>query len=455
MTIGHPFSSTAVESASPYRAFGLNNFRSIPQLRSLSETQMFEIEVVGHVLPFKTNSYVIDELINWESIADDPIFALTFPQREMLIQSHFEAVAFALRTGQDKAHLRKLCDEIRSQLNPHPSGQRERNIPRLKDGTILEGMQHKYPETVLFFPSQGQTCHAYCSFCFRWPQFVGSPDMKFAMSEVLLLVQYLREHPEVTDVLFTGGDPMVMSAKLLHGYISSLLKADLPHLKTIRIGSKALSYWPYRFTTDPDAGLMLDLFREVEAYGKHLSFMAHFNHPRELETEAAKQAIAAVRTTGAQIRSQSPILARINANPETWATMWKEQVRLGIIPYYMFILRDTGAQRYFGVSLAEAHSIFKQAYQTMSGIARTVRGPVMSVDPGKIQLLGTEKVGNEDVMIMQFIQARNPEWNLRPFFTKLNMDALWLDDLVPAFGKELFFREKEELEGHAIQKSAS
>jgi L-lysine 2,3-aminomutase len=305
-------------------------------------------------------------------------------------------------------------------------------------------MQHKYCETVLFFPAQGQTCHAYCSFCFRWPQFVGPSGLKFAMNEVSLLIRYLQEHPEVTDVLFTGGDPMVMSAKLFRGYLMPLLDACLPSLRTIRIGSKALSYWPYRFTSDPDSEDLLNLFREVEKRGKHLAFMAHFNHPRELGTEAVRQAIAAIRATGAQIRSQSPVLSHINADPETWITMWTEQVRLGIIPYYMFVMRDTGAQHFFGVPLAQAHAIFKAAYQSMSGIARTVRGPVMSVNQGKVQLLGLEQAAGEDVMVMQFIQARDPEWNLRPFFAKRDANALWFDELVPAFGKQKYFYEKEK-----------
>ena len=132
----------------------------------------------------------------------------------------------------------------------------------LKDGTKLYGMQHKYKETCLFFPSQSQTCHAYCSFCFRWPQFVGMDEMKFAMQEGEQLVQYVREHPEISDVLFTGGDPMIMKAKMFSKYIDTLIDAKLPNLKTIRIGTKALSYWPYKFLTDSDSQEMLDVFRK-------------------------------------------------------------------------------------------------------------------------------------------------------------------------------------------------
>lgn len=129
------------------------------------------------------------------------------------------------------------------------------------------------------------------SFCFRWPQFVGMDEMKFAMQEGEQLVQYLREHPEITDVLFTGGDPMIMKAKIFSKYIDVLIDAKIPNLKTIRIGTKALSYWPYKFLTDSDSQEMLDIFNKITKSGLHLAFMAHFNHLNELSTPSVLDAI--------------------------------------------------------------------------------------------------------------------------------------------------------------------
>ena len=128
-------------------------------------------------------------------------------------------MAAAIDAGRDSKELKKLADEIRWTLNPHPAGQMEHNVPRLSDGTPLPGMQHKYRETALFFASQGQTCHAYCTFCFRWPQFVGLEGEKFAMREAELLTRYVGEHHEISDVLFTGGDPLIMKTKTLRSYI--------------------------------------------------------------------------------------------------------------------------------------------------------------------------------------------------------------------------------------------
>jgi len=426
-----------------FKAYNLGNYLNLPQVQQyLTEEQRRDIRVVGTVLPFKVNEYVINELIDWNDIPNDPIYQLTFPQKDMLTPQHYKAVSDALENEMPKPELKKLLYDIRMQLNPHPAGQMEHNVPEL-DGVKLTGIQHKYRETVLFFPAHGQTCHAYCTFCFRWPQFVGMDEMKFAMREAELLKEYVKQHTEVTDILFTGGDPMVMSTKNLKDYIEPLLDPELEHLQTIRIGTKALSYWPFRFTDDKDADELLELFEKVVASGKHLAIMAHFNHYNELKTDVVKKAIKRIRNTGAEIRTQSPLMKNINDHPRVWSKMWKEQVKLGCIPYYMFVARDTGAQQYFSVPLFRASQIFRKAYQSVSGIARTVRGPSMSANPGKVQILGTAMVGEEEVFVLRFIQGRNPDWVQKPFFAKFDEDAVWLTDLKPAFGKEQFFFENE------------
>lgn len=425
-----------------YKAYSLSNFRDIPQMEGVAEAIKSDIEVVGQVLPFKTNNFVVDHLIDWAHVPEDPLFVLTFPQRDMLLPHHYAEIAGLVESGAAPAAIKEAANRIRLQLNPHPAGQISHNVPTL-EGEHLDGVQHKYRETVLFFPSQGQTCHAYCSFCFRWPQFVGMSELKFASREVDRLVTYLQANPQVTDVLFTGGDPLIMSARHLAEYIEPLLDADLPNLRHIRIGTKALSYWPYKFLTDDDAQDLLALFRKVGERGKHLALMAHFNHPRELEPEPVRQAIAQVRQTGAVIRTQSPLLRHINDDPELWRELWSRQVALGCVPYYMFVARDTGAQHYFAVPLVRAWEIFREAYQRVSGLCRTVRGPSMSANPGKVQVLGISEVAGEKVMQLRFIQGRNPDWVHRPFFAKYDDQATWLNVLKPAFGEAKFFYQDE------------
>ena len=428
--------------APKYKAYSLRNFKQIPQLQNLPSEHLRAIEVVGRVLPFRANNYVIEALIDWDQAPDDPIYRLTFPQPGMLASRHYQRIDELLASDAGRDAVQEATYDIRQQLNPHPAGQLEHNVPSM-DGRKLQGIQHKYRETVLFFPSQGQTCHAYCSFCFRWPQFVGMPGLKFAAQEAEQLVDYLGRHPEVTDVLFTGGDPMVMRAKNLAAYIEPLLAADLPHLRSIRIGTKSLSYWPYRYLTDSDADQVLALFDRITQQGLHLALMAHFNHPRELSTEAVRLAIQRIRNTGAQIRAQSPLLRHINDDADLWADMWGEQVNLGIIPYYMFVVRDTGAQHYFGLPLVQAWRIFRGAYSQVSGLARTVRGPIMSAHPGKVQVVGGAQVAGQKVLVLRMMQGRNAEWVQRPFFATYDAKAMWLDDLKPAFGQRRFFFEQK------------
>ncbi len=419
-----------------YKSYSLHNFREIPQMRYLNEEQKFNIEVVGTVLPFKTNNYVLDELIDWDNFETDPSFILNFPQKEMLDKSSYKIIASLLERNASKKEVQDAVRKIRLGLNPNPAGQ-ESNVP-VFEGQKLNGIQHKYREIMLFFPTQGQTCHAYCTFCFRWPQFALN-EFKFAMKEADTLVKYLKAHPEITDVLFTGGDPAIMKTRFFEAYFEALANADLPNLKNIRIGTKSLAYWPYRFTIDPDADDLLRLFRKMKRKGFNIALMAHFNHPGELKTGAVKEAVGRLISAGVQIRSQSPLLRHINANADIWAENWREQVKLGIIPYYMFIARDTGPRDYFAVTLNQAWHIFRNAYNQVSGICRTVKGPSMSCHPGKIQVVGVTEVKGQKVFVLNFLQGRNPSWVGKPFFAKYNTDAVWIDDLEPAFGETKFF----------------
>lgn len=421
-----------------FQVFTERQLDQIEPLQRLPEEQRFAMRVVASVLPFRVNQYVIDELIDWDRVPDDPIFQLTFPQQGMLPPEDFARMADALRSGMDRAGITRLAREIQAGLNPHPAGQQEMNVPML-DGVPLPGMQHKYRETVLFFPSQGQVCHSYCTFCFRWAQFVGDKELRFASNEAETLHRYLRQDRGISDLLITGGDPMVMKTHHLKAYLEPLLAPELEHLQTIRIGTKSLTFWPQRYVTDADADDLLRLLETLVQQGKHVALMAHFNHWREMETPIAREALRRVRATGAVIRTQAPLIRHINDDPAVWARMWRTQVSLGLVPYYMFVERDTGAKRYFEVPLARAYEIYREAMQQVSGLGRTARGPSMSAGPGKVEIQGITELQGEKVFVLRFIQGRNPDWVQRPFFARFDPEATWLDDLQPAFGEKQFF----------------
>ncbi len=434
-----------------YKPLDLRHFDEIEQLRALSPEVRLEMIAVANVLPFRVNSWLVERLIHWSDVPFDPIFQLVFPQPGMLEPDDLARMKTLVAREAPKHEIDALARRIRARMNPHPAGQKTLNVPML-DGEALPGLQHKYAETVLFFPRQGQTCHAYCTYCFRWAQFVGDADLRFAATEADGLVRYLHAHPEVDNVLITGGDPMVMKSNVLARYIDPLLAPGMEQINAIRIGSKAATYWPFRFLTDPDADDLLRLFERVTKSGRHLAFMAHVTHPRELEPPEVAEAFRRIRSTGAVIRCQAPIVRHVNDSADAWAELWQRQVAVGAVPYYMFVERDTGPRNYFEVPLSRAWSIFRGAQSAVSGLARTARGPSMSATPGKVVVDGIAHVAGEDVLALRFVQARRPEWVGRPFFAELDRGATWLDGLRPAFGEREFFFEAEL---RALAKAAS
>ena len=418
-----------------YRAINRENVEKLAVWSHLSRDLQEAIRVISAVLPFRSNAYVVHKLIDWDRVPDDPMYQLTFPQPGMLAEEQYQKIAPLVLGDAPAEEIAPVVNRIRLELNPQPDGQLTDNWPEL-DGEYLDGMQHKYRETVLFFPSQGQTCHAYCTFCFRWAQFVGLTGLTFASRETERLVRYLKRHTEVTDVLITGGDPMIMKASTLASYIEPLLTPDLEHILNIRIGTKSVAYWPQRFVSDPDADDVLRLFTKVVASGRHLAVMGHYSHPVELSTPVAQEAIRRIRGTGANVRMQSPLVRHVNDDPDVWAELWCTGVRLGAIPYYMFVERDTGACKYFELPLVQVWEIYRKAYSQVSGLGRNVRGPSMSAFPGKIRILGVTSVQGRTLFILEYLQARKPELVRIPFFAEFDPEATWFDDLEPAFPRD-------------------
>merc|ERR1719217_1740029 len=430
--------ANAAPETTRFQAISLNAMDKWAEKFPRLQDKLTDIRMAALIFPFKASPYLVEELIDWEmegDIADDPFYRLVFPTLDMLAPHHREKLE---ATGTDDPFkLKEVVEEIREDLNPHPAGQKELNAPKKAE---LTGVQHKYSETVLFFAAAAQTCHAYCTYCFRWAQFIGDSDLRFAQKDAGTLFDYIAEHPEVSDILFTGGDPMFMKTRLLKQYLEPFKDPNhLPHIKNLRIGTRALTFWPQRFTTDDDADELHVLLREVkEQGGRHLAIMSHLGHVRELQTDKVREAIKRLKTEGGVvIRSQSPVMRGINDDAEVWAAKWREEVRLGIVPYYMFMARDTGAQAFFDVPLVRAHKLYADAIRSTSGLCRTARGPSMSCTPGKVEVLGTQNIMGTEAFVLRFLQCRDEAWIGKVFFAKYDPKAVWFDDLEPLDGMEL------------------
>jgi len=436
-------SATAAPTTERFKAISLNALDEWGEKFPRLKPKLKDIKMSSLIFPFKASPYLVEELIDWEmegEISDDPFYRLVFPTMDMLSAEHRALLEETCKDDEtDPFELKAVVERIREDLNPHPAGQKELNANK-KGMEELTGVQHKYAETVLFFAAAAQTCHAYCTYCFRWAQFIGDSDLRFAQKDAGSLFDYLAAHEEVSDILFTGGDPMFMTTKLIAQYFEPFKDpAFLPHVKNLRIGTRALTFWPQRFTTDKDADELMTLLREVkEVGGRHVAIMSHLGHVRELQTDKVRHAIHRLKQeAGVIIRSQSPVMRGINDNAEVWAAKWREEVRLGIVPYYMFKARDTGAQAFFDVPLVRAQKLYADAIRSTSGLCRTARGPSMSCTPGKVEVVGVQNILGQDAFVLRFLQCRDESWIGKVFFAKLDTKAVWFDDLEALPGMQL------------------
>ena len=143
------------DPAPKFQAVIRSNVEKTPQWESLDPELREGIEVLSLVLPFRTNKYVMDELIDWTNVPNDPIFNLVFPRSGMLEEDEFNEVRDLVRNEAAKPEIDAAVERIRNRLNPHPAGQMTHNVPHV-DGEPIPGLQHKYRETVLFFPRTGK-----------------------------------------------------------------------------------------------------------------------------------------------------------------------------------------------------------------------------------------------------------------------------------------------------------
>ena len=423
-----------------YSSINRSDLVTLAPFNTLPGELTTQINTVSKVLPFRVNAHILT-LIDWKTVPEDPIFRLIFPDKAFLSPEDYQTLR-ALDT-KDSTEKQEFLNHFYQELRPNPSNQLQ-NIP-LVDGNPLEGVQHKYRETVLIFPQSGQTCYAFCSYCFRWEQFAEDmPKQQLLPRNIHSLLSYLRKRQDVTDIILTGGDPLFMNAKQLMAYLEPLLHSDFDHIKIIRIGTKAISYWPYRFLTAPDIKELFALFDTLITNGKHITFMANINHPRELKPSITRQAIQVIRQHSIEIRTQSPLLKNINDDAQVLKELWETEVELGCIPYYLFIPRNTGPRKCFEISIHRAVQLFQTAYQNISGLVKTVRGPVMSTDKGKVHVIGTRTFDKQKIFVLEYIQARDSSLIRIPFFAQFDAQATWFDALKPLSSvDDMFFHQEQ------------
>lgn len=278
---------------------------------------------------------------------------------------------------------------------------------------VVPGCQHKYETTALLVCAE--VCGAYCRYCFRKRLFRN--DVKEAMIDVEPGLKYISEHPEINNVLLTGGDPLILAARRLDMILGRLREID--HVKIIRIGSKLPAFNPMRIYEDEE---LLEVIRKYSTPEKRIYIMAHINHPREI-TEHTYKAVEALHNAGAIVVNQTPVLKGINDDPDVLGELLDKLSWAGITPYYFFINRPVRGNEDFVLTLEEVYNIVEEAKAKTSGLGKRVRLS-MSHTSGKIEILAIEN----GKAYLKYHQSREGKYGQ---FMVLDCpkDAAWFDDL--------------------------
>jgi KamA family protein len=344
-------------------------------LEKLTRAQRDELREVAAKFAFRSNNYYLS-LINWDD-PDDPIRRMVIP---------------------DKAEL-----EPWGRLDPSDE----------QAYTVMTGLEHKYDSTALLLLSN--VCDGICRYCFRKRVFTESH--KECVENIPAAIEYIARHPQISNVLLTGGDPLTLPTEKLADIVSQLRKIE--HVQIIRIGTKVPVFNPFRVIEDPSLLQMIDTFSTPS---RKIYIMTHFSHPREF-TAAAADAISMLYRAGAVIVNQCPLIRGVNDKPEILAELFRTAAAHGVPPYYLFQCRPALGNRGYTVPIEEGYSIFEQAKSLVSGLAKRAKF-VMSHSSGKIEIVGR----TEDRIYFKYHRAACDEDSGRFLAYRSNPDAYWLDD---------------------------
>ena len=280
--------------------------------------------------------------------------------------------------------------------------------------TVARGVQHKYTDTVLLLCNE--VCGAYCRYCFRKRLFMDENDE--VTNDVTEGLRYIADHPEVTNVLLTGGDPLLMSTRRLVEIFDAL--RAIPHVRIIRLGSKMPAFDPYRVLNDLD---LQAAFRTYSTARQRIYLMAHFDHPREL-TDVAIRGIDACIRSGVICVNQCPLIKGVNDDPYVLAEMYSTLSHIGCTPYYLFQGRPTAGNEPYEIPIVEGWKIFQQALTRGSGLARCARY-CMSHETGKVEIMSIDDAH----MYLRYHQAKSDDDIGRFLICRRDENAYWLDQL--------------------------
>jgi L-lysine 2,3-aminomutase len=438
---------------------GLNGFRKVVEILKTNGIDIGDIgerELFIEVYRFLATRHLLNS-INWQEYQQDSLFQLVFPQPGMIAK---ETVDRYLRASSVEER-EKIVQDYMEQTNPH-DGNQQLNKPWFenKAGEIefLDGSQHKYPQCQLIFDQTTQNCFAFCTYCFRHAQVRGDEDM-FIQRDIQQIHSYLKIHPEVTDLLITGGDGGYIPPHRLEQYVMPLISdQQLLHIRTVRLASRSLTFHPGMIISRK-YDKMLALFDKLHDNGIQLAWMAHFSTPRELLNPLTIAAIRRLQSHGVVIKSQSPMMNHISLfenkqgeididrSAQNWIDLANILSTLLIGFHSMYCARPTGEHHYYTAPLAAMEKIFSKIYRSLSSINRPSRHISMTSSAGKVTIIGTTMIKGEKLFALKFVEARNMEWLDRVYLAKYDEQENIVELLKPFEGDRYFYEnELQEIE---------
>jgi len=433
---------------------GLNGFREIIEILSQNGIDIGHIkerEFFIEVYRFLATRHALNS-IDWNNYENDSMYFLIFPQPGMIpaddVQKYLDA-----KSDEERS---RIVEEYQKKTNPH-DGNQKLNKPWVinEEGhlEILQGCQHKYPPVKLIFDKNTQNCFAFCTYCFRHAQVRGDEDM-FVQDDINQVHIYLKEHKEVSDILITGGDGAFISYRRLKEYVTPILEDPaLMHVKTIRLGSRALTFHPELLLTDKFKDI-LELWKDAIENGVQVVWVAHLSSPHELLNPITIAAIRRLKSYGITIKSQSPIMNHISLfrdengevdidkSAQNWIDLGNTFAMLGIGFHSMYCARPTGEHHYFTAPLKDIAKVFNKVYKDLASINRPSRYITMTSSAGKISLLGTAEINGETVFALKFNEGRNMDWMDKVYFAKYDELENTIEKLKPYEGNKHFYEDE-------------
>lgn len=362
-----------------------NNINTIDKLEKYVSLDTDEKAILMDIVkkhPMNIPRYYLN-LIDFDD-PDDPIRKLSLPSKEEIIVSGSMGETTKDPYGDDK----------------HNKG---------------NGILHKYPYSVLVIATD--RCAMYCRHCFR-RAIVGLPNDK-VVNNFEKLEAYLREHTEVTNVIISGGDPLLMNTGRLKAMLDCLM--DIDHVNYVRIGTRTPVVYPMRFFDD-------ELMACFKAFNKKktLYIPTQFNHANEI-TDVAAQAVLRIREAGITVNNQAVLLKGVNDSVQDIKDLMNGLTRIGINPYYLYQCMPVSRVRHhFQVPLKLGIDIVDTARQMLDGYAKRFKF-IMGHDIGKIEICG--RIGNKLILKQIHARTEEPEAASRMMIKLLDENAGWLDDM--------------------------